>query len=133
MTIDGLTVMVPVHTGPASDSPYIAEPDAGRRPRHARTGRHAVAPLFFPPRPRFYDLNTADGIPYSQIAVLHGADVLATTVLQTCIRYENRRETCQFCAIGQSLAAGRTIARKTPGNWPRWRAPPSSSTASSTW
>jgi radical SAM protein (TIGR04043 family) len=35
-------------------------------------------------------------------------------VLQTCIRYESRKKTCQFCAIGQSLAAGRTIARKTP-------------------
>jgi radical SAM protein (TIGR04043 family) len=35
-------------------------------------------------------------------------------VLQTCIRYESRRKSCKFCAIGQSLAAGRTIARKTP-------------------
>jgi radical SAM protein (TIGR04043 family) len=40
--------------------------------------------------------------------------VLATTVLQTCIRYASRTKTCQFCAIGQSLAAGRTIAHKTP-------------------
>jgi radical SAM protein (TIGR04043 family) len=45
---------------------------------------------------------------------LHGRDVLATTVLQTCIRYQSRTKTCQFCAIGQSLAAGRTIERKTP-------------------
>src|SRR5277367_6628178 len=28
-------------------------------------------------RPRFYDLATADGIPYSKIALLHGRDVLA--------------------------------------------------------
>ena len=40
--------------------------------------------------------------------------MLATTVLQTCVRYQSRTKTCQFCAIGQSLAAGRTIARKTP-------------------
>ncbi len=40
--------------------------------------------------------------------------MLATTVLQTCIRYQSRTKTCQFCAIGQSLAAGRTIAHKTP-------------------
>src|SRR5208282_2500256 len=46
--------------------------------------------------------------------VLHGRDVLATTVLQSCIRYQSRTITCQFCAIGQSLAAGRTIARKSP-------------------
>ena len=70
--------------------------------------------ISFPKRPRFYDLTTEDGIPYSKIAVLHGRDVLATTVLQTCIRYQSRTKTCQFCAIGQSLAAGRTIERKTP-------------------
>jgi radical SAM protein (TIGR04043 family) len=35
-------------------------------------------------------------------------------VLQSCIRYQSRTKTCQFCAIGQSLAAGRTIERKTP-------------------
>ena len=35
-------------------------------------------------------------------------------MLQTCIRYGDRATACQFCAIGQSLAAGRTIARKTP-------------------
>ncbi len=40
--------------------------------------------------------------------------MLATTVLQTCIRYESRRKACKFCSIGQSLAAGRTIAHKTP-------------------
>ena len=53
-------------------------------------------------------------MPYSQIATLHGRDVLATTVLQTCIRYQSRTKTCRFCAIGQSLAAGRTIERKSP-------------------
>ena len=40
--------------------------------------------------------------------------MLATTVLQSCIRYQSRTKTCQFCAIGQSLAAGRTVERKTP-------------------
>jgi radical SAM protein (TIGR04043 family) len=46
--------------------------------------------------------------------VLHSRDVLATTILQSCIRYQSRAKTCRFCAIGQSLAAGRTIERKTP-------------------
>jgi radical SAM protein (TIGR04043 family) len=73
-----------------------------------------IGDVSFPLRPKFYDLQTADGVPYSKIAVLHGRDVLATTVLQTCIRYQSRTKTCQFCAIGQSLAAGRTIERKTP-------------------
>ena len=64
-------------------------------------------------RPRFYDLVTVDGVPYEQIARLHGADVLATTVVQTCIRYaEDQR--CRFCTIEESLRAGATIAAKTP-------------------
>lgn len=114
MTVDGMTVMVPVHTAPAFESPYVAEkPDARGRSRITRDGQ-TIGTVSFPLRPRFYDLTTADGVPYSKIAVLHGRDVLATTILQSCIRYQSRAKTCQFCAIGQSLAAGRTIERKTP-------------------
>ncbi len=114
MTIDGMTVMIPVHTAPAFESPYLVDDaDADGRSRITRNGV-AITEVTFPRRPRFYDLVTADGIPYSKIAVLHGRDVLATTVLQTCIRYQSRAKTCRFCAIGQSLSAGRTIARKTP-------------------
>jgi radical SAM protein (TIGR04043 family) len=114
ITVDGVTVMVPVHTAPAFDSPYVAEaPDASGNSRILRNGTPLGA-ISFPKRPRFYDLTTEDGIPYWKIAVLHGRDVLATTVLQSCIRYQSRTKTCQFCAIGQSLAAGRTIERKSP-------------------
>jgi radical SAM protein (TIGR04043 family) len=114
LTIDGMTVMIPVHTAPAFESPYSVEkPDVAGRSRIARDGV-VLGEVTFPVQPRFYGLKTEDGIPYSQIAVLHGRDVLATTVLQTCIRYQSRTKTCQFCAIGQSLAAGRTIERKTP-------------------
>ncbi|WP_131836817.1 MSMEG_0568 family radical SAM protein [Ancylobacter aquaticus] len=114
MTLDGMTVMVPVHTAPAFESPYLVEkPDAFGRSRISRDGL-VLGEVSFPLQPKFYGLSTADGIPYSKIAVLHGRDVLATTVLQSCIRYQSRTKTCQFCAIGQSLAAGRTIERKTP-------------------
>lgn len=114
MTVEGQTVMVPVHTAPAFDSPYVAEkPDAAGVSVIRRDGV-AVGEVSFPLSPRFYALQTLDGIPYSQIATLHGRDVLATTILQTCIRYQSRNKTCKFCAIGQSLAAGRTIAHKTP-------------------
>jgi radical SAM protein (TIGR04043 family) len=63
-------------------------------------------------RPRFYDLRTADGVPYDQIAKLHGSDVLATTVVQTCMRYEESQR-CRFCAIEESLRAGNTVAVKS--------------------
>ena len=64
-------------------------------------------------RPRFYDLATADGVSYEQIARLHSDRVLATTVVQTCIRYAES-ERCRFCAIEESLRQGSTIAVKTP-------------------
>jgi radical SAM protein (TIGR04043 family) len=64
-------------------------------------------------RPRFYDLVTADGVRYEQIALLHGQDVLATTVVQTCIRYVEEQR-CRFCTIEESLRSGATIAAKTP-------------------
>jgi radical SAM protein (TIGR04043 family) len=114
LTIDGMTVMVPVHTAPAFASPYVLDkPDELGRSHISRDGV-TLGRVHFPTRPRFYDLTTADGVPYWKLAVLHSHDVLATTVLQSCIRYQSRTKTCQFCAIGQSLAAGRTIERKTP-------------------
>jgi radical SAM protein (TIGR04043 family) len=64
-------------------------------------------------RPKFYDLETADGVNYEKIAKLHGANVLATTVVQTCVRYDES-ERCRFCSIEASLDAGLTIAVKTP-------------------
>ncbi len=64
-------------------------------------------------RPRFYDLSTAAGVRYERIARLHGTDVLATTVVQTCVRYaEDQR--CRFCTIEESLRAGATTAVKRP-------------------
>ena len=64
-------------------------------------------------RPRFYDLATADGVSYEKIARLHGTNVLATTVIQKCVRY-SRSERCRFCTIEESLYAGDTIGVKTP-------------------
>lgn len=114
VTVDGHTIMVPVHTSTAWNSPFVAlAPDATGRSIITRASI-PIASITFPKQPRFYGMQTLDGVPYSHIATLHGADVLATTVLQTCIRYESRKKTCKFCAIGQSLAAGRTVAHKTP-------------------
>ncbi len=114
VTVDGVTLMVPVHTATAFASPYVADAPGADGRSTLRRGHIPIASIQFPKQPRFYARSTAEGVPYSHIATLHGADVLATTVLQTCIRYESRRKACKFCAIGQSLAAGRTIARKTP-------------------
>ena len=114
VTIDGTTVMIPVHTSVAAKSEYtLADLDRQKSYILEEAGQ-GIAEIKFPQQPKFYSLKTAEDIPYNQIALLHSHDVLATTVLQTCIRYSNRNTACQFCAIEQSLKAGKTIAQKTP-------------------
>ena len=114
ITIDGTTVMIPVYNDIAADSPYSIGDIDELLQLSLQRNKKAIASIEFPPQPKFYNLKTADGIPYNQIALLHSNNVLATTVLQTCIRYSNRNTSCQFCAIEQSLVAGKTIAKKTP-------------------
>jgi radical SAM protein (TIGR04043 family) len=106
--------MVPIHTRGAASSPFSTGP-VGENGQAAlfRDGEQ-IASIQFPPEPKFYGLSTADGIPYWKIAQLHSERVLATTLLQTCIRYGNSSTRCQFCAIGESLKAGRTIKEKSP-------------------
>ncbi|MGC4094865.1 MAG: MSMEG_0568 family radical SAM protein [Polyangiaceae bacterium] len=114
VTLAAHTVMVPIFTHASARSPFSAEPfDDGRSALLLRDGQR-VAELSLPAQPRFYARSTADGVPYWKIATLHASDVLASTVLQTCIRYGNRDTSCQFCAIGKSLAAKATIPEKTP-------------------
>jgi radical SAM protein (TIGR04043 family) len=115
VTVLGTTIMVPVHTRAAGYSPYVATSPDKRGVSLLRNANEIICEITFPPQPKFYALSTEDGIPYWKIAQLHSRDTLATTVLQTCVRYGNSVTKCQFCAIGESLKAGRTIAKKTPG------------------
>ena len=125
ITVDGTTLMVPIYTQTAWASPFtlsnegmasevMSDATQNKPVSQLLSNSIPLADVTFAKDPEFYKLSTADGIPYSHIATLHSTDVLATTVLQTCIRYESRRKACQFCSIGQSLRAGRTIAHKTP-------------------
>ena len=104
LVVDGANATLPLNP----DSPY--EVRDGRIHLGTADLGLSVTPVA---RPRFYDLSTSDGVPYRKIALLHGKDVLATTVVQTCIRYaEDQR--CRFCTIEESLRAGSTVAAKTP-------------------
>jgi radical SAM protein (TIGR04043 family) len=95
----------------APDSPF--ELDSGGR--LTRDGVIVEDALLEPiERPRFYDLRTADGVAYEQLARLHGSDVLATTVVQTCIRYAAPDTRCRFCTIEESLRSGATTQVKRP-------------------
>ncbi|GAA2595079.1 MSMEG_0568 family radical SAM protein [Winogradskya consettensis] len=104
LVIDGANAALPIN--PQSpyeirdDKIWLGETDTGLSLQVVR-------------RPQFYDLATADGVPYEKIARLHGKDVLATTVVQTCIRYAEEQR-CRFCTIEESLNAGATVAAKTP-------------------
>jgi radical SAM protein (TIGR04043 family) len=64
-------------------------------------------------RPKFYDLTTEDGTPYSKIALLHGDSTLATTVYQSC-RYWTYGTQCKYCTIPQSYQSGDTMLEKIP-------------------
>ncbi|MGE0296319.1 MSMEG_0568 family radical SAM protein [Pseudonocardia sp.] len=104
LVVDGVNAALPIDPG----SPYVVRD--GRIYEDGTDLGVAVTPVA---RPRFYDLATADGVPYRKIALLHGRDVLASTVVQTCIRYDESQR-CRFCAIEESLRAGSTVAAKTP-------------------
>lgn len=105
-TLDGTPLALPM----APDSPW----EYGTNGTLMRNGVIVDADLEPVARPRFYDLETADGIPYEQLARLHGRHVLATTVVQTCVRYADHATRCRFCTIEESLRAGATIQLKRP-------------------
>ena len=103
--LDGAPATLPVK----ADSPWAIRGDGAL----IREGVIVDAALRAVRRPRFYELRTADGIPYEQIARLHGRYVLATTVVQTCVRYK-RDSRCRFCTIEEPLRSGETARVKLP-------------------
>jgi radical SAM protein (TIGR04043 family) len=108
--IEGVAVTVPTVSDKAHASPYVLKwEDAGYG--IYRDGVR-VADATGAPRPKYYDLTTADGVPYWQIGLMH-LDSFASTVVQTCT-YWATPDQCAFCGIELSLAAGRTIVKKSP-------------------
>ncbi len=108
--IEGVAATVPTDAPWTRSSPYSLRPEDDGFGIYRDGVRLAGASGS--QRPRYYDLSTADGIPYWKIALLH-LDSLASTVLQACAYWGNDDQ-CRFCGIGLSLEAGRTIARKSP-------------------
>lgn len=107
--VRGLPLTVPVHSRFAHDSPYTLriQENGGK----LFQGDVYVGPVAVPPQPHIYEMETADGIPYWKIALLH-LDSIASTVVQKCI-YWGTHEQCGFCGI--ELTRGeQTIPVKTP-------------------
>ena len=112
LDFDGTTVMVPVYNDASAASPYKLA-SSGAALAIEGPEQQCSPEITTPREPAFYGLSTADGIAYRSIALLHSKDVLATTLLQTCIRFRDRSQSCQFCAIEQSIEDG-ALVRKTP-------------------
>ena len=108
--IEGVGVTVPTMSEQAKASPYVLKwEDAGYGIYRDGT---RLAAANGAPRPKYYDMTTADGVPYWQIGLMH-LDSFASTVVQTCT-YWGTADQCAFCGIEVSLAAGRTIVKKSP-------------------
>jgi radical SAM protein (TIGR04043 family) len=107
--VRGLPLTVPSHAGYVGASPYEVRVE-GRRASLYRE-EELIGPVTLPPRPKIYDMATADGVPYWKIALLH-LDSIASTVVQKCI-YWGTDEQCGFCGI--ELTRGeQTVPVKTP-------------------
>jgi radical SAM protein (TIGR04043 family) len=116
VNIAGSTIMVPVYNFHSQSSTFWANKPNGLGVSTLYRKSIKIGSLTFPRQPNFYSKETSDGIPLWKIATLHSKDVLATTVLQNCVRYNDKATSCQFCAIGASLKANMTVAYKKPNH-----------------
>jgi radical SAM protein (TIGR04043 family) len=107
--VRGLPLTVPWQASFVDRSPYTVHVTDGGAALFR--GDDLIGPVKLPRAPRIYDMQTADGIPYWKIALLH-LDSIASTVVQKCI-YWGTEEQCGFCGI--ELTRGeQTIPVKTP-------------------
>jgi radical SAM protein (TIGR04043 family)/putative N-acetyltransferase (TIGR04045 family) len=109
--IDGIPVNLPIISQYVSRSPYFLKEEGDQH--LIFKDEKAVCPVHLIERPNFYDHSTGVGIPYPKIALLHGKDCLATSIIQTCT-YWNSKERCQFCGIELSHRNNQTMKIKTP-------------------
>ncbi len=109
--IDDLVAAVPFASEYVSQSPYVIRKHEGST--WLFKNGDIVCPVGLVDRPRFYEYRTKDGIPYWKIALLHGCNCLASSVIQTCMLW-NTEKRCKFCGIEISLNSGATIRVKQP-------------------
>lgn len=113
LVLDGTPASVPVLSDFVSRSPYRLETGSEGWVLF-REDEPLDVPVTVPHEPAFYRESTVEGVPYRQIALLHGVDCLASTVFQAC-RYWGTPSACKFCGVGLSWKSGKTLLRKEPG------------------
>lgn len=104
---DGSCVNVPIWPQFTTQSPYSLKND------QVFFNGSRLYDIELIPVPKFYSKLTSDNIPMKKIALVHGIDSLASTVIQTC-EYWRKNLQCKFCGIELSLQSGSTIRVKTP-------------------
>ncbi len=110
--IDGMPVNVPISAPYVKASPFVLKEDENDRFMLFK-GDEPIGGVSVVPEPRFYRLIGSDGVSYRQIALLHGRNCLATTVLQRCVNWRTSQG-CAFCGTELSLEKGTTIPQKSP-------------------
>ena len=115
LVLEDTPASVPVSSAHAKASPYRIEEVGSSSSQLVlfRNEERLDIRISVLQEPRFYEAETADGIPYRKIALLHGLDCLASTVLQSCA-FWGTDAGCRFCGIGLSLRHGQTVLRKSP-------------------
>jgi radical SAM protein (TIGR04043 family) len=104
---DGSCVNAPLWPDYTKNSPYYLQND------QVFFNDTPLGDIHLVPIPSFYSRLTSDKILMKKIALLHGTDCIASTVVQTCI-YWKKNLACKFCGVELSLQAGDTIPIKTP-------------------
>ena len=111
LIIEGRPINVPASSHFVAESPYHVQ-DTGGQILLFKDEKEIV-PVDLVAKPAFYGFSTEEGISYKSIALLHGQDCLASSVIQTCV-YWNSNQRCRFCGIELSLKDKQTVSRKTP-------------------
>ena len=114
--INGSPASVPVTADYVHQSPFSLRKDPYQEKIILYRAEHPVQEIHIQKRPRYYDLKTSEGIPYTSIALMHGSDCLGSTVIQKCAYWKSSGGSCHFCGIGISLENGNTISEKDPAS-----------------
>jgi hypothetical protein len=96
---DGVLVHM-THLGPGL--PFTMDVDDSGNAYIAHKGQF-LTNVTFPPKTEFYEQRTSSGMPFGQLAVLQGLDVLSFAYLWPC-EFAQRGLPCQFCYPGVETA-----------------------------
>ena len=94
--IGGIPVNAPIAGHYVSHSPFSLEimDNSYVLLKHGKV----VSMLEVVPEPAFYSKFTREGVAFRNVALLHGRDCLATTVLQQCVHWK-RHKKCADCEL----------------------------------